>query len=216
MGHTLFSNFHCFFRQAPQAPPFPKFSHRFYTLIHTHYWYTKNLALSRLGHRSLEFCPATDLDAGNYSPWRPRLGSQPSKSRPIHLPQGAQTDITPNELTKFFCDHIRSLKTTLDRARSQYQTWLSMPLSPLEFPVRKMRPTYLTTFLGLPNPTSSDAAAGIRVITIPMTVIIINSSLCCPVRPILLFEIKVVYLVQERQVLSGSPGDIRQRANMLS
>ena len=30
--------------------------------------YTKNLALTRLEHHSLGFCPTTDPDAGNYSP----------------------------------------------------------------------------------------------------------------------------------------------------
>ena len=82
------------------------------SLIHTHYRHTKTLALPGLGHRSLEFCPATDPDAGDYSLRRQRLGSQPSESRPIHLPQGAQTDITPNELARSFYDHIRPSKTT--------------------------------------------------------------------------------------------------------
>jgi len=79
----------------------------------------KTLALSRLGHHSLGFYPITDPGTGNCLPWRPRLGYRSSISRPTLLFQGAQKDITSNELAASFYDHIPFSKTTLDRAVSQ-------------------------------------------------------------------------------------------------
>lgn len=59
-GAHAFLQFSLFFLSPGPSgfcPPFPKFFHRFYTPIHTHYRYTKILALPGLGRRSLEFLP---------------------------------------------------------------------------------------------------------------------------------------------------------------
>ena len=104
--HTVFSNFTIL---SSVFYILPSISHpNTYTLL---VLYTKTLALIRFRDRSLGFYPTTDIDAENSSPWYPRLGSRLSFP-PTPLFQGAQKDITPNELATPFYYHIQSSNTT--------------------------------------------------------------------------------------------------------